>query len=243
LYTLSKIAAVNRPAPDACIEELTWKASPLSLSDKMTETTARIVVRQGPHPNRAFSLNQPKLTIGRSQNAGIRIPDPEVSRLHAHILRLDDTFSIEDLGSTNGTFVNGERITGLTPLAEGDLIDLGSTVRLVFLPELTDQPADFSMPYLGDEAAATVPEMFEPVVAEPALRIKDAQIEKTERSNRRRWLISCGCGLLLAIFICGAILFFLDSYEGGRLLYCGPLQSLFETILGPFGFSPACAVS
>jgi hypothetical protein len=61
-------------------------------------------------------------------------------------------------------------------------------------------------------------------------------------SNRRRWMLGCSCGCLLMVFLCTATLFFLDAYDQGRLLYCGPIQPFFELILGPFGFSPACAL-
>jgi hypothetical protein len=51
-----------------------------------------------------------------------------------------------------------------------------------------------------------------------------------------------GCGLLVALLlVCAGTFLILDAYDQGRLLYCGPAQSLFEAILGPLGlFTPAC---
>jgi pSer/pThr/pTyr-binding forkhead associated (FHA) protein len=75
------------------------------------------------------------MVIGRgtSPDVQILIPSPEVSRQHAQITRVDDGFYLTDLGSSNGTFVNGERI-GPDPvvLQPGDQIQLSRTIRLVF---------------------------------------------------------------------------------------------------------------
>jgi predicted component of type VI protein secretion system len=65
-------------------------------------------------------------TIGR-EDCEITLTDTEVSRRHARVRALDDTLAIEDLGSTNGTYVNGERITGLVELQDGDTIKMGNS--------------------------------------------------------------------------------------------------------------------
>jgi hypothetical protein len=66
-------------------------------------------------------------TIGR-EGCDIVLSDSEVSRRHAMVRREGDVFVIEDLGSTNGTFVNGERITAPRRLTEGDEVRFGDTV-------------------------------------------------------------------------------------------------------------------
>jgi predicted component of type VI protein secretion system len=65
------------------------------------------------------------VTIGR-EDCEIVLADPEVSRRHATIRTLDDSFAIEDLGSTNGTFVNGQRLTGVSALKHGDMIKMAN---------------------------------------------------------------------------------------------------------------------
>lgn len=65
-------------------------------------------------------------TIGR-EDCEIVLADPEVSRRHATIRAIDDALAIEDLGSTNGTFVNGERLTGVSRLKDGDLIKMANS--------------------------------------------------------------------------------------------------------------------
>lgn len=72
-------------------------------------------------------LPQPGTTIGR-EGCDINIADPEVSRRHATIRSEGGSVAIEDLGSTNGTFVNGERISGTRTLSEGDEVRFGMTV-------------------------------------------------------------------------------------------------------------------
>ena len=68
--------------------------------------------------------------IGR-EDCEIVLADPEVSRRHATIRTLDDGLAIEDLGSTNGTFVNGERLTGVSALRDGDVIKMANSALRV----------------------------------------------------------------------------------------------------------------
>jgi pSer/pThr/pTyr-binding forkhead associated (FHA) protein len=92
--------------------------------------TFRLVVRRGPQPNQTYDLTKDITTLGRDITNDIVINDPEVSRHHLRITRNVEGCTLEDLGSTNGTFVNGQRITGSRPLNNGDMIGLGETVTL-----------------------------------------------------------------------------------------------------------------
>lgn len=80
-----------------------------------------------------FPLAGAHLTLGREPDVGIALTDPLISRRHAALSRRGDDFWIEDLGSTNGTTVNGELIRGPRLLRGGDEICLGVT-RLIFEP-------------------------------------------------------------------------------------------------------------
>jgi pSer/pThr/pTyr-binding forkhead associated (FHA) protein len=75
-------------------------------------------------------------TIGRA-GCDVILSDPDVSRRHAAIHEAGDGVSIEDLGSTNGTYVNGERIDAPRPLRDGDEVKIGSTVWRLRAPEVT----------------------------------------------------------------------------------------------------------
>jgi hypothetical protein len=92
----------------------------------------RLIVRRGPQPNQIYELSKEILTIGRDITNDIVINDPEVSRHHLRLTRGAGGFTIEDLGSTNGTFVNGQRLTGARPLRNGELVGLGETVTLSY---------------------------------------------------------------------------------------------------------------
>src|SRR5215207_5002524 len=92
----------------------------------------RLIVRRGPQPNQTYDLNKDIVTLGRDITNDIVINDPEVSRHHMRMTRGAGGFTIEDLGSTNGTFINGQRLTGARPMRPGDMIGLGETVTLAY---------------------------------------------------------------------------------------------------------------
>lgn len=112
----------------------------------------RLVVRRGPQPNQSFELNKDIITLGRDITNDIVINDPEVSRHHLRFTRGASGYNVEDLGSTNGTFIGGQRLTGVRPLNRGDMISLGETVTLgyeVIRPQAespNQQPPPYSRP-------------------------------------------------------------------------------------------------
>jgi hypothetical protein len=79
---------------------------------------------------RDLTLDKGVTVIGRSSGCDIVLDDPNVSRRHAEVRRLGEGYSLVDLGSTNGTEVNGQRV-GETSLMNGDVIGVGTT-RLTF---------------------------------------------------------------------------------------------------------------
>lgn len=89
------------------------------------------------------------LRLGRAWEAGARIEDDSVSRLHAEICREQGEFFISDLGSANGTFVDGQRVTR-APLRDGSVVQLGSRVTFRFsVVEEDEQRALSSLQNLG----------------------------------------------------------------------------------------------
>jgi predicted component of type VI protein secretion system len=88
--------------------------------------TDLIFVEQKPMEGREHSL-EAGATIGR-EGCDVNLMDPEVSRRHATIRDQGGSLAIEDLGSTNGTYVNDSRITAVTVLNDGDVVRLGNTV-------------------------------------------------------------------------------------------------------------------
>jgi hypothetical protein len=89
----------------------------------------RLVATQGPYAGQAFELTGDLMTIGRDAAQAIAlVNDMGVSRTHAQIIRQGDQTLIEDLGSTNGTYVNGVRISAPTPIKPGDTLQLGASL-------------------------------------------------------------------------------------------------------------------
>ncbi|MEJ2150130.1 MAG: FHA domain-containing protein, partial [Chloroflexota bacterium] len=88
-----------------------------------------------------FELVRADVTIGRDPSVDFVVSSPGVSRRHARIMRDGDDYFIEDLGSSNGTFLNGQPVTGPVSLQSGDEIRLGHTVVMRFdLPTQSDIP-------------------------------------------------------------------------------------------------------
>ncbi len=85
-------------------------------------------VKEGARRGKIYPLTRERMTIGR-QTGNIVLNDPKVTRAqHAIIAYKDDHFAIIDSLSENGTWVNGEKITGETPLKENDLIKIGDSI-------------------------------------------------------------------------------------------------------------------
>jgi predicted component of type VI protein secretion system len=91
--------------------------------------TPALVFSEGPLAGRRVEVDA-ELVVGR-EDAGLTIDDAEISRRHAVIRPGDGGIEIEDLGSTNGTYVNGVRIERATRLAGGDTVKLGMSVLQV----------------------------------------------------------------------------------------------------------------
>ena len=86
------------------------------------------VVQPEAQAGRTYDLDD-ELTIGRSPGCGVAMSeDIYTSTLHARLFRRNDQLWVEDLGSTNGTFVNSEQIKQAVRLGKGDLLQIGSTV-------------------------------------------------------------------------------------------------------------------
>ncbi len=69
-----------------------------------------------------------EVTVGRAAGCGVRVEDGYTSNLHARLYRREGALWVEDLGSTNGTWVNAERLQGATRIGRGDLLQVGGTV-------------------------------------------------------------------------------------------------------------------
>ncbi|MDP3014715.1 MAG: DUF3662 and FHA domain-containing protein [Candidatus Subteraquimicrobiales bacterium] len=92
--------------------------------ESVSAKKAALVLLEG--EEQVFPLNKPRATLGRLKTNDICLSDTNVSRKHAEIVQTDTSFTIRDLDSTNGIFVNGKRVKKQR-LKDGDIITLGKT--------------------------------------------------------------------------------------------------------------------
>lgn len=92
----------------------------------------QFVMRSGPTIGKIYPLEAQEISIGRDSANMIAINDAEVSRRHAKMELRGSAYVIQDLGSTNGTFVNGQRIGGMQVLNLGDSVSLGEGIVLTY---------------------------------------------------------------------------------------------------------------
>ncbi len=111
------------PAPTKTVVTVISK-----VSERPVPLNAAVVVIYGVELGRKYDLVEQTLVLGRSSKADIQIDQESVSRNHARILAGPKGVAIEDLDSTNGTFVNDSPITGVLQLRNGDLIKIGRTI-------------------------------------------------------------------------------------------------------------------
>ena len=101
-------------------------ARPVPPASRQVVPTQLVVVEPAAQQGLTYGLGG-EVTLGRSGACTIRIDDTYSSSMHARITTRPDGALIEDLGSTNGTYVNSQRVTGTVTLQRGDLVQIGST--------------------------------------------------------------------------------------------------------------------
>lgn len=121
--------------------------------------TFQITIKKGPDTGKVIELTQAEITIGRESSADMHIEDRALSRAHAKLAKSGSDYTIQDLGSTNGTFVNGTAISGAYTLKNGDVISLGEGVDLEFRKIVpSNANATFVMPApKKDDATEVLP--------------------------------------------------------------------------------------
>lgn len=115
--------AASSDAPTTVTERATSGTASASAAGQAT----RIVITSGPRSGLELDLPQTGLTIGRSSGSGLQIKDDYTSNQHAKIVRWREQWVVQDLGSTNGTFVEGARISESTPVQVGSAVRIGTT--------------------------------------------------------------------------------------------------------------------
>ena len=93
-----------------------------------------LAILDGPDAGNVFRIDKPRVTIGRS-NADLTLNDTEASRQHAVVEVRENLFTVDDLGSTNGTLVSGEKISGPVELTDKSEFQVGSTTLMLIVTD------------------------------------------------------------------------------------------------------------
>lgn len=184
----------------------------------------RLVLKSGPNAGHTLDLGTEEIIIGRDVNANFVIADPEVSRRHARVYSQEANYVIEDLGSTNGTVVSGQRISGAYILRPGEMITLGEHTFLLFEKFVLDpdatiaslRPAETMVPVPPPAVAVAevIEPVFEPVPAakQPAVSAEDEYVgripEKPKKVKPRKQTSSSRVVVLIVVVVvmlCGCI--------------------------------------
>jgi pSer/pThr/pTyr-binding forkhead associated (FHA) protein len=174
----------------------------------------QLIMRSGPTPGAAYTLEGDQLTIGRDSTNQIVINDAEISRRHARLTFQGGKYVLEDLGSTNGTFVNGQRLAGPRVLKPGEVVSFGEQIVLVFEVTNIDAGATVVSP-----RATVVPVASRPVIPPPPLPAEYAgsvpaspvSVSSTPERKPNLVPIFIGIGVLFFLCVCGGFFWWIDA--------------------------------
>lgn len=196
----------------------------------------QLIMRSGPTPGASFILEGDQLTVGRDATNEIVINDAEISRRHARLTFQGGKYVLEDLGSTNGTFVNGQRLAGPRVLKAGEVVQFGEQIMLVF--EVTSMDAGATM--VSPRASAAVPSVPRPPVSVPqppaaeyagSIPASPAPVAVAPAKKMNLTPIIIGVVVFLILCCCISLFIWVDADPtGGR--WCTFPFSIIAQILG-----------
>ncbi len=175
----------------------------------------RLVVKAGAAAGQVFNLDAETVLIGRSKQCDLVIEEPELSRKHARFVRQGEGYMLEDLGSTNGTFVNGARLSGPRLLQPGDEIRLGPNTVMIYEPVVFDPEATVAASPAA--TARPAPAAPPPPSAPPPPRPQPQVVGRVppsaaeEPKSRNWWLIGCVTLIIIAICVLAGVLWYIDA--------------------------------
>lgn len=164
-----------------------------------SRATARLVVRQGPLNGQQFSLDRPSLIVGRAPDCDIVLDDPEVSRNHSRFFWRNDQLYVEDLGSANGTLINGRPIVGPHLLSAADSLEIGAS--LLAVPGLSAVP--------GSQPNPVVPASYSPAPQSLPFTPQAAP----RKNNTVLWILGGLLVVALLLLAAGVAAFFLMNRQ------------------------------
>jgi hypothetical protein len=183
------------------------------------QPTATLTVTLGPEPGRSFELGVAPVTIGREAPCEIQVEGTWVSRRHARITWTGTGYIVEDLGSTNGTYVNDEPVRAPRPLSSGDRLQLGRRVELAF--EVVVPAPVQAQPMPVGIAPTPAVSAGPPPQAPPSEPVPARQEPFLRRKSTRAWGLAL-LGLLLIVII-GVGTYYLFA-DGGQQVADKPTE-------------------
>ncbi len=160
----------------------------------------QLFVQQGPQVGQAFALNKSIITIGREAGNDIVLESPQISRYHTRLTLQGGVYVVEDMGSTNGTFLNGQRVLRPTPVTSGDLIGVGESILLKVQGAAGETVVERGQPQFvmpPPPVYAPPPPIYAPpppVYAPPPYPYRPPPSD-----GASCWMWGCGCLLALAL--------------------------------------------
>lgn len=199
----------------------------------------QLIMRTGPTPGKTFPLDGDVVVIGREATNGVSINDAEVSRRHSQLSFQGGKYIVTDLGSTNGTYVNGQRITGQHVLVPGDVISLGEQISFSFEtlaqvdPNATMISSSANPPAAVPRASTPVPPPYRqaPQAGGYAGQVPSSGPEAAApapKSGSKRTGIIIAVVVVLLLCCCVAVPFIYDQMN----LWCSPVTSWLVPMIG-----------
>jgi hypothetical protein len=174
-------------------------------------------MQRGGTPGKIYPITAAEMFMGRDITNDIVLNDAEVSRRHVRLLVQSDQYVLEDLGSTNGTFVNGERLSAPYDLHVGDVVQMGDNVQLVF--QLRTVGGDQTIVKPAQAQAPAAPDEYAPAYAGKVAAGPYEEVGTPEDGTRQRTLMLAGCGSILVlacVIVPLAALWYIDA----NMLWC-----------------------
>ena len=165
----------------------------------------QLIMRSGPTPGAQYTLEGDAITIGRDAANGIQINDAEISRRHARLQFQGGKYVIEDLGSTNGTHINGQRLSAPYVLKAGDVVSFGEGIVLAYESSDFDPAATLASPRSARPPRQSAP----PPPPPPPAQVSASPMPIGKKTNPVPIVIIAG--VLVFACACAVFFFWVDS--------------------------------
>ncbi len=149
--------------------------------ERFTEEAALLVAQTGPLNGQRWPIKE-TIIVGREPDCNIVVADRQVSRHHACFRVTPEGVTVEDLGSKNGTHVNGISINKPILLHDGDIVQISVTQKFLYLSSDATLPLDGALPWRPDVSQA------QPAFENGIIGAPEGKRLRLEKRSRRVWV-------------------------------------------------------